>query len=234
MGSNNIYWLKKRRKLERKSKLDREYKNSILIVCEGEKTEPNYFKAFPVSGVKVEILGKGKNTKSLVNDAVAEWKKNAEEGKYFEKLWCVFDKDDFLQANYNQAFETVKSEEIRLNKKYKKKKGRKITIRIAYSNEAFELWYLLHYDYHTSGISRARYSGMLSHRMKRKYRKNDPDMYNFLLELSNKSSSCQGQEFAIQNAQKLRKVINGKQPYNHNPSTSVDLLVLELNNYLKK
>ena len=234
MGSDNLYWLKKRSKLEREKRLNREYKNSILIVCEGEKTEPNYFESFPISGVKVEILGKGKNTISLVKDAILEWKKYANEGKYYEKLWCVFDRDDFPKANYNQAFESVSNEERKLNKRYSKKTGREISIRIAYSNEAFELWYLLHYDYHTSGISRTRYKNMLSQRMKKKYHKNDPNMYNILIELSNQSNGHQGQEFALKNAQKLRKVINGKQPHNYNPSTSVDLIVLELNNYFKK
>ena len=184
MGSEDLFWTKKRTKLKRESKFLREYKNSILIVCEGKKTEPNYFKSFPISGVKVEIIGKGMNTISLVNDAVLEWKKYAHEGKYFEKLWCVFDRDDFPKENYNQAFESVTNEEIMLNKRYRTKVGREISIRIAYSNRAFELWYLLHYDYHTSSINRSRYKKMLSDRMKKKYLKKDPNIYDFLLKLS--------------------------------------------------
>ena len=234
MGSEDLFWLKKRKKLKRESKLLREYKNSILIVCEGEKTEPNYFKSFPISGVKVEIIGKGMNTISLVNDAVLEWEKNAQEEKYFEKLWCVFDRDDFPKENYNQAFESVYSEEIKLNRRYRKKTGRKISIRIAYSNEAFELWYLLHYDHHTSSINRSSYKKMLSDRMKKKYLKKDPNIYDFLIKLSQDTKDRQGQSFAIKNAQKLRDLIKNCYPHNHNPSTSVDLLVLELNQFLKK
>lgn len=44
----------------------------ILIVCEGEKTEPNYFKAFPVDTevVKLDVEGAGRNTDSLVDYAI--------------------------------------------------------------------------------------------------------------------------------------------------------------------
>ncbi len=229
MGSDNLFWLKKRKKLTRKSKLIREYKNSILIICEGEKTEPNYLKSFPVSGVQVEVIGKGKNTLSLVKDAIYEWKKNAKEGKFYEKLWCVFDRDDFPQQDYNQAFETIIDEERNLNKKFKKKAGREISIRIAYSNEAFELWYLLHFDYHTTGYNRIQYKSMLSKRLLRKYKKNDPGIYYDLEKLFHSSDGHKGQKFAIKNARKIRDLMNNDFPHNHNPSTSVDLLVEELN-----
>jgi hypothetical protein len=44
----------------------------FLIVCEGEKTEPYYFKSFPVDPtvIKLDIKGEGKNTKSLVEKAI--------------------------------------------------------------------------------------------------------------------------------------------------------------------
>jgi len=44
----------------------------FLIVCEGEKTEPNYFRKFPVDTkvIKLDIQGEGKNTKSLVEKAI--------------------------------------------------------------------------------------------------------------------------------------------------------------------
>ena len=43
----------------------------FLIVCEGEKTEPNYFRSFPVNKnlIRLDIKGEGKNTKSLVEKA---------------------------------------------------------------------------------------------------------------------------------------------------------------------
>ncbi len=231
MPKDKQFWFKKRNKIEREKEALREYKDSILIVCEGKETERNYFDSFQTPDVKVNVIGKGSSTNRLVEDAIAEWKSCAEEGKYYEKLWCVFDRDDFPLANYNQAFETVKTQERRLNEKYEKKTDRKISIKIAYSNQAFELWYLLHYDYHITAYHRSQYKSMLTKRLKKKYKKNDPNIYSDLLLLAEKTNGYQGQDFAIKNAQKLRK---GKRNiHNINPSTSIDLLVLELNKHLK-
>jgi hypothetical protein len=43
----------------------------FLIVCEGEKTEPNYFRTFPENPEvydAIDIYGTGYNTVSLVNE----------------------------------------------------------------------------------------------------------------------------------------------------------------------
>src|SRR5580693_4188312 len=74
-----------------------------LIVCEGEKTEPNYFEALKKSlefdapaRVEIKIFGEGRNTKSLVEKAV-ERKKEIEKNstRKVDKIWVVFDKDSF-------------------------------------------------------------------------------------------------------------------------------------------
>ena len=234
MGSDNFFHLKRKGKLRRKSSKIKEYKDSLLIICEGDKTEPNYFQSFPITNIKVRILGTGKNTTSLVEEATKQWKEFAKGGEYFEKLWCVFDKDDFPTANYNQAFESVLSEELKLNKRFKKRVGRKIKISIAYSNQAFELWYLLHYDYIDSSIDRSEYKRMLTSRMGKQYEKNNPTMYDFLEQLSRKINSSKGQNLAISNAKKLRDSIVTELKHNHNPSTSVGILVEQLNTYMKK
>ncbi|WP_254066475.1 RloB domain-containing protein [Microcystis aeruginosa] len=49
----------------------RETRKKFLIVCEGEKTEVNYFKAFDVpKKIEVTVRGEGKNSLSLVNKAI--------------------------------------------------------------------------------------------------------------------------------------------------------------------
>ncbi len=46
----------------------RETRKKFLIVCEGEKTEVNYFKAFTVpKKIEFMVKGEGKNSLSLVN-----------------------------------------------------------------------------------------------------------------------------------------------------------------------
>ena len=45
----------------------------FLIVCEGEKTEPNYFRKFPKNPEvydSIDIRGTGYNTVSLINEAI--------------------------------------------------------------------------------------------------------------------------------------------------------------------
>lgn len=67
---------KKQKKDHRKSSLSRrqgvrEIKQSFLIVCEGEKTEPDYFKAFRMTTATVKAVGQAMNTMTLVNKASA-------------------------------------------------------------------------------------------------------------------------------------------------------------------
>jgi len=233
MGSDDLYHLKKRKQLKRNKKKTKEYKNSMLIVCEGEQTEKNYFESFPVSNIKVKTIGTGRNTESLIGQAIEEWINFSEENKFYEKLWCVFDRDSFCQRSYDGAFRKVVTEEKKLNRKFKRRVGRKINISIAYSNEAFELWYLLHFDYIDSSLSRSEYQRMLTARMNKKYEKNDPSIYQFFENLSKSTNGQKGQLFAINNAKKLRVKIPNGLKHNYNPSTKVDLLVEELNTYLK-
>lgn len=234
MGSDNLYWIKKRGRPQRQSKKNKEYIDSILIVCEGGQTEPNYFNSFPVTNVKIKTIGAGKNTLSLIDHAIKKWKEFARDGAYYEKVWCVFDRDDFPLNNYNEAFAIISHEEKKINQQYKKKVGRKVKIKIAYSNEAFELWYLLHYDYFQNGMKRSQYKNMLNKRLGKEYKKNDPKMYSILDQLAVETKGLQGQFFAINNAKKLRKHSTKKDKHNYNPSTNVDKLVEDLNKHLKK
>jgi RloB-like protein len=62
----------------------------ILIVCEGQNTEPSYFEQFKVATAVIEIVGTGRNTLSLV-----EYAAHLHQTKYqnFNQVWCVFDAD---------------------------------------------------------------------------------------------------------------------------------------------
>jgi len=67
-------------------------------------------------------------------------------------------------------------------------------IKCAYSIEAFEIWYMLHFNFYVTAFSRSQYEEKLSELLRKPYLKNDPDMYVLL----NKRQSI-----AIQNARKL-------------------------------
>ena len=178
-------------------------KPRILIVCEGGKTEPNYFKCFRPANIVV--IGLGQNTDSLVREAIRLQNKDD-----FDQVWCVFDRDNFPAHNFNLAFSLATSNNIQ----------------IVYSNEAFELWYFLHFDYLDAGITRHQYIEKLNDIMlkqfSRKYAKNSTEMYDLLLNF---------QSTAIKNANTLLQNYPNLNPESDKPSTTVHLLVEELNKW---
>ena len=184
-------------------------RNRILIVCEGEKTEPNYFRAFPtkIDLVKVDVEGLGANTLSLVNTALEKKESAACQDRPYNQVWCVFDRDSFPAGNFNQAFKTAQANGIR----------------VAYSNQCFELWYFLHYHFNDTAIDRHTYGEKLSRLMGRKYDKTDKGMYNLLKDK---------QPVAIRNAKKLLTRYPECNPEKNDPSTNVHLLVERLNEFI--
>ena len=181
---------------ERRVKNRRSLRKLFLIVCEGERTEPNYFEAFRVPKTVYDIVGKGENTLGLVRSVLELRRK----GNY-DQVWVVMDKDDFTIQNFNSAMSLARDQGIR----------------VAYSNEAFELWYLLHFDYHHAAISRDTYKQRLTKRLGFEYKKNDPNIYIALEDR---------QSVAIQNAARLLADWGDQHiPARDNPSTTVHLLV---------
>ncbi len=203
----------------RRTAATRPLRKRILIVCEGEETEPNYFESFkrflPKNIIQVDIIGEGDNTINIVNIAIEERKKMYEKSiksHYYQKydeVWAVFDKDSFQDRRFNDAIKLAERENIRC----------------AYSNEAFELWYLLHFHYYNTGISRSSYKGILTKLLGFKYVKNSKEMYEILKEKGNQSN-------AIKNATKLYNLYDHHKPAKENPSTTVFQLIEELNKFI--
>ncbi|MDR1238540.1 MAG: RloB family protein [Treponema sp.] len=170
---------------KRKANLTRSQKTRklrrILIVCEGEKTEPNYFRKFPADP-KVyddfDVRGTGYNTISLVKEAMRIKHIALQERNPYIETWCVFDKDDFPVESFENAILLAGKNQIKC----------------AYSIEAFEIWYMLHFNYYDTAFSRIQYKEKLSELLKEPYFKNSDKMFLLL----NKR-----QDKAIQNAKKL-------------------------------
>lgn len=171
-------------------------RKTFLIVCEGERTEPNYFEAFRVPKEVIDVIGAGDNTINLVRKAISR----REEGNY-DQVWVVMDKDNFPVENFNNALSLAREQGIR----------------VAYSNEAFELWYLLHFDFHNAALSRSTYKERLSARLGFEYKKNNPYIFEALEDK---------QLIAIQYAAKLLEEYgDSHRPAYDNPSTTVHHLV---------
>jgi hypothetical protein len=193
----------------------------FLIVCEGEKTEPNYFESLkdnlPRGVLDVcdfRIVGTGHNTKSLVKKA-KQLRTDIEKdtNRRIDKLWVVFDRDSFTPDSFNSAIqECLKKQDIGC----------------AWTNEAFELWYLLHFNYYNTGISRGQYQKKIEESFQSKglrdyvYQKNSTEMYKIL----NQYGSLKD---AVKNAKNLEKLYAGQSDFaNQNPCTMVHKLVEEL------
>lgn len=201
----------KKRKVATRDKIVR-----FLIVCEGERTEPNYFKELVkdrYSEVRSEeIVGKGRSTCALVK-RTEEIKEVIERQRQlrFDRVWVVFDKDDF--NDFNEAIALAE------------KKGYKA----AWSNEAFELWYLLHFIYLDAAISRADYIKKLENEIRKfegfedyRYKKNDSGIYAMLMKIGNETQ-------AKLRAARLRSMFDNARDFkSHKLCTCVDILVEEL------
>ena len=103
-------WTKKR-----KENISKQKSSNWLIVCEGTKTEPNYF-VEAVNEInkniedkyklKVNVIGTGKNTVSLVKsveDLQVELDKYNNRLIPYSKIFVVFDKDSFSDKNFDEA-----------------------------------------------------------------------------------------------------------------------------------
>lgn len=196
---------KRHSKPVRQNRKERVERKIILIVCEGTKTEPNYFLAFRdyLNNPTINILpiGVAKNTLSLVEEAIELKRCHSA-----DEVWCVFDKDSFPDYEFDNAI----------------KKAKANGLEVAYSNEAFEIWYLYHFDYHTSALSRSVYKDRISQKINKKYEKNDPSIFYDLLDKM---------DVAISNAKKRHEEIGDHGILSSsNPVTLVYKLVCHLKN----
>jgi hypothetical protein len=182
----------------------KEVRQRFLIVCEGEKTEPNYFRSFrvPKEVAEIDVMGIGANPSKLVSRA-----KKMKEQEEYDQIWCVFDRDSWTPEDFNDAIKNAENQGFK----------------VAYSNEAFELWYVLHFEFLNTGIPRSDYLQKLNSLLSQGYQKNSEEIYD---ELLNK------QPTAIRNAINLLKHYDPHTPVSDNPSTTVHLLVKELNRFI--
>lgn len=201
--------------------------NSFLIVTEGERTEPLYFKGIKeiiqlkIGGTvevielpTIDIHGEGCSTGTLI-EKTDEIVKKA--NIIYQNVWVVFDKDDF--EDFDQAI------------KFGIEKGYKV----AWSNQSFEYWIYLHFHYSDTALHRHEWNRKLDEIFKQnklkdgKYEKNYEDIYQLL-------SLSDGINTAIRNAK--RRMANFREecdkPSEYDPGTTVYKLVEELKRYLEE
>ena len=210
-----------------------------LIVCEGTKTEPNYFAGLLEYLYKkggrdltpfVEIQGLGLGTESLVKSAERFFETiETEYGRMrlpHGNVAAVFDKDAFAKGSFNHA--------IKLADLQQKKYSDLERYIAAWSNESFELWIYLHFHFTDSAMTRHELNAKLS------------EIFRAGGELTGRKSYSSGIKAketifrdilkcgglparAVRNAERLSGVFSGDTKFaGHNPRTEVWRLVKAL------
>lgn len=142
MGSGKA--LKRRQKskkdLGRKDERRDPY-DSVLIVCEGEKTEPNYLKElirlYRISSANVKVDHEcGTDPGSILRHAKKLYKQAQQDGVPYDRVYCVFDRDS--HARFYETIADVLSFSTREREFIP-----------CYSVPSFEFWYLLHFKFTT-------------------------------------------------------------------------------------
>lgn len=128
-------------KIEKERKFDTLY--VFIIFCEDENSEQLYFKSFENDKIKVNTIGPYnsmyKNVSKAISYCVDEglllkadscYEKNSDG----YEIWCVFDRDvdeetkTLTNVDFNLSISTAENN----------------SVNVAWSNDAFELWILLH------------------------------------------------------------------------------------------
>lgn len=144
MGTDDMY---SRRKAKNQSDLrrgsSRRSGDLVLIVCEGEKTEPIYLKEYLTDlGIskkkaEIEVTGEcGSDPLSVVNLAITKFK-----SKNYDHIFCVIDRDK--HQKFHDALTKLKNHKWTNGRKELKFKAK--TYKAIVSVPCFEYWLLLHY-----------------------------------------------------------------------------------------
>ena len=119
----------------------RDERQYILVASEDGKSSVYYFNAFNArlqehsATLKIVPKGCGRNTQSLVDYVKkhkSDWLKDVRKDFLiddFNEIWIFFDLDGFPAHKFDNAI----------------KSAQKHGFQVAWSNECFELWYLLHF-----------------------------------------------------------------------------------------
>jgi len=196
----------------------------LLIISEGVNTEVSYFQQFEQPMIRIKSVGTGFNTVSLVRRAEQIRADEAAKGRDYDQIWCVFDRDDFPAQDFNEA--------VRLAEQLFGPG------RVAYSNQSFEYWLLLHFLDHQGGaMHRRQYNDRLNECLLSFGRSGDPvrydgqdsklidsDLFDLLLSIDPKNDKPRIRQ-AIERAERLYEQYDHSSPATEESSTTVFRLV---------
>ncbi len=191
----------------------RELAKRFLIVCEDDKSAPNYFQAlkkhFNLSATSIVVVGSGGHSQPIqVVKRAIKLKLNAAKAdsgtEPFDHVWCVIDGDYGTKINNARASATAKG------------------IELAISTPCFEYWVLLHFE--ESAAPTIDCDAVIHTLERKKYLANyDKGKCDFQTIVVNVYEACK-------RAAKLRKpeLLLGTLPEEQNPCSEVYKLVNEI------
>jgi len=203
----------RRNRTPRNTKKQRIEKKKVLISLEDTKSSKYYFEKLVqdknLNGDVIFAKHIGTDPGSVVEAIVSHL---ADKTNKYEKKWVVIDKDDYTKNQINGAIQRAKD----------------LDICVAISNEAYELWILLHFIPLSAHTSRSDLNKKLDEifksQFKIQYSKASQDIYQLIFGLQDK---------AITNAKRLMdSYIRDNEkitPFSDNPLTTVYQLVECLN-----
>jgi hypothetical protein len=187
----------------------RDLAKRFLIVCEDDKSAPNYFNAlkkhFNLSAASVRVAGSDGHTQPVqVVEVAVEFKKSAAERNSgtepFGQVWCVIDGD------YGHKIANARS------------KAKANGIHLAVSTMCFEYWVLLHFE--ENDKSTMDCDTLISSLRKKHLPQYTKGRCNFLPIVARVRDACT-------RAEKLRRpgIERGDLPEDQNPCSEVYMLV---------
>ena len=211
----------------------------IIIACEDSVSSPTYFQMIVDKLIEKKritqdsfVIAKHNHTNPIgvLSDLKAYTDENGKTYKDFDHKWIVIDRDrervnggGHKKEDFNNALQNAKSKKSNLN------------IDVGYSNDSFELWYLLHFEYRNTAISRDDIVKQVIKKLKEKEAHKFSKLNKDNIKQENYTKSIFEtlkplQDVAIRNAKKLLESYGkGHNPESDNPSTRVHLLVEVLN-----
>ncbi len=192
-------------------------KEGFLILCEGKNTERIYFESFKLVTATIKVIpipDKGGNALRFVEEALKIIKQTT---KTYDNYWLVFDKDENTDENFNKAIQLANKEPIAKN----------TPLNLAYSNQAFELWFILHFISFHNELHRKLYKEKLTKLLGFEYEKDEATCRKVLPVIYPKIQN------ALKNARDgYNKIGNHTSPAKEESSTTVFMLVEKILSFL--
>ncbi len=204
MGTEDRHKIAKaqRRRIIKKTK---SISKKVLIACEDTKSSRFYFtkmiKDYGLRGKVTFAKHIGTNPMKVLEAIKVHLLKDS----HFDEKWIVIDKDSYSKSEFNGTIESARA----------------LNINVAYANEAYELWILLHFKKQNAHINRSQLNKELKALVD--YEKNNEFIYEIVK--SKQSEAIKRSKDVIKYFIDINRCSN---PFNDNPSNTIYQLVESL------